>query len=87
MTRVFIPPLLRSLTDGAEQVQVAGSTVRQIVENLEARFPGMRSRLCEDDELKPEMSVSVDGRVSSVGLLQKVENDSEVHFLPAIGGG
>lgn len=84
---MFIPPLLRSLTDGAEQVQVAGSTVRQIVENLEARFPGMRSRLCEDDELKPEMSVSVDGRVSSVGLLQKVENDSEVHFLPAIGGG
>jgi molybdopterin converting factor small subunit len=31
--------------------------------------------------------VAVNGAVSSVGLLQKVPDGSEVHFLPAIGGG
>lgn len=87
MARVFIPPLLRSLTNGTDQVQVAGNTVRHVVDNLEARYPGLRDRLCEDDDLKPEITVSVDGHLSSRGLLQPVDEGSEVHFLPAIGGG
>lgn len=87
MPRVFIPPLMRSLTDGAEQVEIPGASVRQIVANLEARYPGIRERLCEGDTLKPGLAVAVDGNVTSLGLLQKVQEGSEVHFLPAIGGG
>src|SRR5262249_31913987 len=87
MPRVFIPPLMRSLTDGAEQVEGPGANVRQIVANLEARHPGIRERLCEGDVLKPGLAVAVDGNVTSLGLLQKVQEASEVHFLPAIGGG
>ncbi|HVV99663.1 MAG TPA: MoaD/ThiS family protein [Planctomycetaceae bacterium] len=87
MPRVFIPPLLRPLAEGAEEVEVAGTTVRQVVENLNARFPGIRERLCSDGELQPGLAVAVDGQVSSLGLLQKVQPASEVHFLPAIGGG
>ena len=87
MPRVFIPPLLRPLTEGAEDVEVAGSTVRQVIENLNARFPGIRERLCRGDELQPGLAVAVDGQISSLGLLQKVHPASEVHFLPAIGGG
>jgi len=33
------------------------------------------------------LSVAVDGRVSSLGMIQKVDEMSEVHFIPAIGGG
>ena len=87
MPRVFIPPLLRPLTEGAEDVEVAGSTVRQVIENLNARFPGIRERLCRDDDLQPGLAVAVDGQISSLGLLQRVQPTSEVHFLPAIGGG
>ena len=87
MPQVFIPPLLKPLTAGEEIVSVEGNNVRQVVEALEQRFPGIREKLCEDDELKPGLTVAVDGNVSSLGLLQKVNENSEVHFLPAIGGG
>lgn len=87
MITVYIPPLLRTLTEGAEQVEAAGATVRQVIASLDARFPGLRDRLCEEDSLRPGISVAVNGTVSSLGLLQKVPDGSEVHFLPAIGGG
>ena len=87
MVTVFVPPLLRELTGGADRVEVAGSSVRQIVAALDARFPGVGSRLCAGDELRPGLAVAVNGTVSSVGLLQKVPEGAEVHFLPAIGGG
>ena len=87
MPHVFIPPLLRSLTGDVEDIKVTATNVRQVVGALESRFPGIQSRLCDDDGLKPGLTVAVDGNVSSLGLLQKVAENSEVHFLPAIGGG
>lgn len=87
MPRIFLPPLLRDTTGGVAEVEVAGETVRQIVAALEARFPGIRDRLCAGDQLRPGLAVAVNGAVSSRGLLQKVPATAEVHFLPAIGGG
>ncbi len=87
MPRVFIPPLVRNLTDGQESIDVEAARVRDVVEILEERFPGVRDRLMQDDELRPGLSVSVDGRISSLGLFQTLRPDSEVHFIPAIGGG
>ena len=87
MVRVFIPPLLRSLTGGAGEVTAEGQTVRAVVEDLETRFPGLKERLCTGSSLRPGLAVSVNGTVSSLGLIQKVPDGCEVHFLPAIGGG
>lgn len=87
MPRIFVPPPLRSLTDGAERLDVAAGTVRGAIDELEGRFPGVRRRLCDGDELKPALTVAVDGRVSTLGLLERLREDSEVHFLPAVGGG
>ena len=41
----------------------------------------------ENGRLKPIFSVAVDGEVSQLGALEKVREDSEVHFLNAIAGG
>ena len=87
MVKVFIPPLLRDAADGLGEVEVSAATVRQVVAALEARFPGIRDRLCAGDGLRPGLAAAVNGAVSSMGLLQKVPDGSEVHFLPAIGGG
>ena len=87
MPRAFIPALLRSLCGGVDCVDIDAADVRQVIDALEEQFPGLRDRLCDGGELKPGLTVAVDGHVSSVGLLQKVRPDSEVHFLPAIGGG
>ena len=87
MATVFIPSLMQTLTDGEKQVRVEGSTVRQVINNLEGMYPGFKERLVEDDRVKPNISVAVDGEVTPLGMLEKVSDDSEVHFLPAIGGG
>jgi molybdopterin synthase sulfur carrier subunit len=78
---------LRNLTSDVEEIDVEGASVRAVIDELDGRFPGIRRRLCDGDDLKPGLTVSVDGRVSSLGLLEKVGAESEVHFLPAIGGG
>ena len=87
MATVFIPSLMQGLTGGQQTVQVEGATVRQIVENLEKAHPGMKERLVEDSRIKPNISVAVDGEITPLGMLEKVGESSEVHFLPAIGGG
>ena len=87
MATVFIPSLMRKLTDDRETVVVPGATVREIINNLEAEYPGMKAQLVDKFRLKGNISVAVDGEVSPMGVLEKVGEDSEVHFLPAIGGG
>ena len=87
MATVFIPSLMQDLTGGRNKVEVHGSTVRQIIENLEKTSPGIKDRLVEGNRIKPNISVAVDGEVSLLGMLEKVGEQSEVHFLPAMGGG
>ncbi len=87
MATVFIPSLMQALTGGKDKVTVAGSTVRQIVNNLEEEFPGIKERLVDNNRIKSNISVAVDGVVSPMGMLEEVKEDSEVHFLPAIAGG
>ena len=89
MAEVWIPPKLPPLTGGKQQVQVEGSTVRRLINNLEKQYPGIKEFLCDEmeDDLIPGLAVVIDGEVSLLGMLDKVQENSEVHFLPAIGGG
>jgi molybdopterin synthase sulfur carrier subunit len=87
MAEVWIPALLRDLTGGQAHVMVSGETVRELVANLDAQYPGIEARLCEDGRLRPHISVVVDGTVSSQRLRHPLSETSEVHFLPAISGG
>jgi len=87
MPLVFIPPLARDVTGGVGQVDVPGATVGDVIELLERRFPGLRDRLCRGDSLVPGIQVSVDDVLTKAGLHAKLKPASEVHFLPAIGGG
>lgn len=87
MPTIWIPPLLRELTGGQNTVTVPGETVRQVIENLESRYPGVKARLCDGERLRPTLSVAVDGTLTSRTLRDSVDEASEVHFIPAIGGG
>jgi len=84
---VFIPTLLQPLTGGRASVEAAGATVRQVIESLEQAWPGIRDRLLDQDRLRPNISVAVDGEVTPMGLLEPVSPTSEVHFVAAIKGG
>ena len=87
MPRVFVPPFLKSLANGCQQFDVEGRSIRSVIDSLEEQLPGARERLVQGDVLRPGLSVAIDGRVATLGLYQKVEAASEIHFIPAIGGG
>lgn len=87
MPIVAIPSLLRNLTNGEESITVPGTTIREVINNLETRYPGMKARLCEDDRLKPGLAIYINGLLTRGSILESVDADAEIHFLPAIGGG
>ena len=87
MATVYIPSLMQKLSDGNSKVEIDGASVRQVVNNLDAQYPGFKERLVEDGRIKGNISVAVDGEITPLGMLEKVGEHSEVHFLPAIGGG
>ena len=87
MATVFIPTLMQDMSDGNTTVDITGTTVREIINNLDSTYPGFKERLIEGYKIKSHISVAVDGIITPIGLLEKVSPTSEVHFLPAISGG
>lgn len=87
MPSVWIPALMRNLTHGQESVQVPGQTLGEVIDSLEATYPGIRTRLCDGDAIRAGLSVVIDSQVSRAGLAEAVNENSEVHFIPAIAGG
>jgi sulfur-carrier protein len=89
MPTIFIPAQLRALTGGSPTVELPAEaeTVGDAIDCLEAKFPGIRARLCKDNDLMPGLQVSIDHRFTRQGLSAALLPASEVHFLPVIGGG
>ncbi|HEY2892982.1 MAG TPA: MoaD/ThiS family protein [Pirellulales bacterium] len=87
MAQVHIPAAWRDLSGGALVVEVPGKSLRQIIAVLDRQFPGMAQRACEGEQIAAGLAVSIDGGLTTRGLLAAVKPDSEIHFLPAIGGG
>ena len=87
MATVFIPTMLQKMTGGIKQVDLEAKNVRQVIEELERLYPGIKDRLVEDGAIRPNLAVAIDGEIVRMGLLEKVGENSEVHFVPAIGGG
>ena len=87
MPEVWMSPRMQRISGGREQVRVEGATIRQVVNNLEKEFPGIKEEICTDDDINPGIAVIIDGETANLGMLERVKEDSEIHFLPAIGGG
>jgi molybdopterin converting factor small subunit len=87
MAILYIPSLLRKYTEYESQVIVNGQTVGEAIIELDRRFPGIGEQLVQDDQLRPTLSLAVDGHISRKGLRHKLTAESEVRFLPHISGG
>ena len=78
---------MQKYTDCRRQIQVGGTSIRQIITNLELQFPLIKNRLADENGILPGVAVIIDGESTRLGLLEPVKIDSEIHFLPALGGG
>jgi sulfur-carrier protein len=85
---IWVPSLLQTFTGGESIVTVPGATLREVINNLEPRYPGLRDRLLDDEgELRPEIAAAIDGETEHFGMLEPVRENSEIQFIPAISGG
>jgi sulfur-carrier protein len=89
LSRVRIPPTLRSETEGAREVEAQGRTVRELLDDLTGRFPALRGQLLAEDELAPFVNVYVEGEDVRTrdGLETAVDDGATVILLPAMAGG
>ena len=88
--KVRIPTQLRTLSGGAAEVAVDGSTVNEVLEGLERAHPGFRGRLFDDDgQLRRFVNVFVaDEDVRFLkGLDTEVAEGTTVSIIPAVAGG
>ena len=76
---------MQKLTDGQPTVEVLGKTVREVVKNLEAAYPGTQARLVDGFKLKPNISVAVDGEVTPIGMLQRSARTARYTSSPPSG--
>ena len=89
---MFTMPIVVSAQDSIDEVrQLADHPTLErafeIIEDLERQFPGFRDRVIENGDLTGSIAVSVNGEISTEGLHEFVPAESEIHFVPAIGGG
>jgi molybdopterin converting factor small subunit len=86
---VKIPTILRTFTSGEKAVQGAGDTLGEVIDDVEARHPGLKDRLVEADGLRRFVNVYVnDEDVRFTGGLSAPTTDGDVVVvLPAVAGG
>jgi sulfur-carrier protein len=88
VTAVRIPPTLRPEVGGARQLEADGATVRELLEDLTARFPALTPYLWEEGDVAPFVNVYVGGEdVRTLDGLDTEVNGSPVILLPAMAGG
>lgn len=83
--RVEIPTRFRSFTGGVTEVESSAQTVRSLISDLDALFPGL------GQELRLTSAVAVDGEIIADNLkaasLKRIEHAQKIVFVPAVSGG
>ena len=89
MPLVRIPTPLRTLTGSQDEVEATGATVGELIEDLEKRHPGIRSRLLDDKGVRRFVNIFVgDEDIRFLeGLKTELKANDQISIVPAIAGG
>ncbi|HSV02611.1 MAG TPA: MoaD/ThiS family protein [Phenylobacterium sp.] len=87
MVSVLIPSQLTAYTEGATRVPAAGATVDEVLRDLDARFPGIRFRVVdEQDRVRRHMRIFV-GLEETRALGRRLCDGDELLIFGALSGG
>ncbi len=85
--KVSIPTPLRSYTQRHAEVEATGSTLAQLLADLDRRYPGIRFRMIdEQDAIRPHIRIFVN-REQVRDLNWSLHPSDEVQILQALSGG
>ena len=87
---VRIPTILRTYTLGESEVSAFGSTVTEVLDDLDARYPGIKARILDEQgAIRRFVNVYVgNDDVRFLDALDtKVSDDAQISVIPAVAGG
>lgn len=85
--KVWIAQPLRSYTGEARFVEVEGSDLREVLDHLEQRYPGIRFRMIdEQDQIRQHIHIFI-GQQMAHSLEEAVPPGQEVMIVAALSGG
>jgi molybdopterin synthase sulfur carrier subunit len=88
--KVRVPTPLMKLTDNKSEVMSEGSTIREILNNLESQFTGIKERICEENGA-PRRFINIYLNEEDIRFLEgeetAVKDGDEISIIPAIAGG
>ena len=90
MAKVVLTTNLRKYTGGVTETDAQGGTVRELLDDLDQRLPGLRGYVVnEAGALRRHVNVFVDGEpvADRAALSDTLAPDSTVHILQALSGG
>jgi molybdopterin synthase sulfur carrier subunit len=90
MSNIKLPPVLRKLSGGVKEVQVEGATVGELLDNLDRKYPTIKTQLLtEDGEIARYVNLYLnDEDVRFLqGLVTPVKESDTIVILPAMSGG
>jgi sulfur-carrier protein len=89
MPSIQVPSALRSFTGGASSVEVAATTVRDALAELDRRHPGIAAKILDRGAVKPFIRIFVgpEDIGGLAGLETKLAERDELAIIPAIAGG
>ena len=83
MARIILTDSLsKQFTDGNSDFEIVAPSVRSLIRELDSRYPGLGTQISDGT-----LSVAIDGDIYQDAFLEELHPDSEVAFLPKIGGG
>jgi len=87
---VRVPTPLQKLTQDKAEIKASGANIKELIDNLEESFPGIKDRIC-DENGKVRKFINIYVNEEDVRFLQQDEtplkNGDEVSIIPAIAGG
>lgn len=87
---VRIPTPLRRMTNGEAKVEMDSASVGELVEKLDASYPGIKARLVDENgDLRYFVNIYLDGEDVRFlqGLDTPTKSGAEVSIVPAVAGG
>jgi len=85
--RVLIPTPLRSYTANAAAVSAHGTTLDQLVSDLDRQYPGLRFRIIDEQgSIRPHIRFFVN-RLATRDLASALSENDEVMIIGALSGG
>jgi molybdopterin synthase sulfur carrier subunit len=88
--KVLVPTALQNFTNNEATLESSGSNISELLDSLEESFPGIKSRLC-DEQGKPRRFLNLYVNSEDIRFLEGTDtvlNDGdEVSIVPAVAGG